>query len=174
MKHLLVLAGVLSLSLSMLVAQDNENSRRTLSGLRGVMVGIEAVKPEMESRGLGRSTLQTDVELRLRAVGIPVLDADQRVASPGRPLLYVQVATMSAPELPELYAFTVRVALMQEVRLNRDIEIGIMAPTWDSQPVQGLVGSDHLYARVRTLVRDQTDRFANAYLAANPRTPSGR
>lgn len=150
-------------------AQDVDASRRTLVGLQGMQVGIEALKPELERLGLARTTLQTDVELRLRVAGLKVLSPDQRLDAPGRPILYVQVSAMTVQVADGLYGYTVKVALLQDVRLNRDSTIATVATTWDSGPILGLVGEDNLANHVRGVVRDAVDKFANAFLAANPK-----
>lgn len=69
----ILLILVLGLAGSPAVAMDTELSRSTLKGLRGVSVMIESLEPEVERDGLSRSTIETDVELKLRQAGITVV-----------------------------------------------------------------------------------------------------
>ena len=55
-------------------AGDDEKSRMSLRGLKGMQVVVEHLEPEVEQHGLTTSALQTDVELKLRQAGIPMLD----------------------------------------------------------------------------------------------------
>jgi hypothetical protein len=62
-------------SLSPMVrADDTENNRRTLRGLKGMEAFVASLQPEVEQTGLTKSAIQTDVESKLRQAGILVLD----------------------------------------------------------------------------------------------------
>jgi hypothetical protein len=148
---------------------DSEFTRRSLVGLLGVAVVIEPIEPEFEQAGLAASTLATDVELRLRQLGIHVLFGAERGNTPGQPYLYVNVNLLRDPV--GLVAYSVRVELSQRTRLVRDTKIDIWAPTWSTASI-GTVGFSKL-SEVRGAVRDLVDRFANAYLAENPKLSLG-
>ena len=148
---------------------DSPRQRATLAGLTGVGVVVEDMDPAAEKDGLTESTLQIEVELKLRQAGIRVLTSDERRAAPGNPYLYLRVGTFkNAQSDMGLYAFVVNLQLMQEVRLTRNPAITSLAITWDAEGWVGIVGSRKL-SQVRERVRDVVDEFLNAYLAANPK-----
>ncbi len=147
------------------VAQDTENTRATLAGLTGVEVLVEGMGTDAEKDGLAKSTLQTDVELKLRQAGICVLGENERFAVPGSPLLYLRVSTLLGEGL---YVFDIILELNQMVRLVRNPSITLLTRTWAATGKFGLVGKNKLSTK-REDVRDQVDQFINAYLAANPK-----
>jgi hypothetical protein len=115
-----------------------------------------------------KSTVTTDVELRLRQAGITVLPGG--TVLPGEspsPWLYVRVGFVASGTV---YAYAVEVELHQPVTLVRDREITAYgATTWRVGPLVGLAGRDGIAERVRRVLRDMVDEFVNAYLAANPK-----
>ena len=98
---------------------DTPLQRATLAGLTGVEVVVEEMDPAAEKDGLAESTLQTDVELKLRQEGIRVLTATEMFGVPGYPYLYLRVATGKVDELGVL-AYEIELHLIQEVRLPRN------------------------------------------------------
>ena len=52
---------------------DGKETRKTLVGLSGVYVLVETIEDDVERDGLSRAQIQTDMELKLREAGIPVL-----------------------------------------------------------------------------------------------------
>ena len=90
-------------------AGDLDMDRATLRGLNGVQVVIEALTPKMEEDGLAAKQLQTDVELRLRAAGIPVLSQAEALNTKGMPYLYVNIRAKSSDD--GLYGYSVEVDL---------------------------------------------------------------
>lgn len=111
------------------------------------------------------STLQTDVELKLRQAGIRVVSRIERLSIPGAPYLYVNVNMLQVPA--GVVAYSVHVELVQLVRLERDASTSILGTTWGTGRV-GTVGMSQL-STLRGPVRDCVDKFLNAYLEANPR-----
>jgi hypothetical protein len=146
---------------------DSPLERATLAGLTGVGVRVEPMDPDAEKDGLTTSTLQTDVELKLRQAGIRVLTATEMFGVPGYPYLYLRVATGKVDELGVL-AYEIELHLIQEVRLPRNPAITSWAATWRATGKIGTIGSRQLPS-VREYVRDIVDQFINAYLAANPK-----
>src|SRR5437899_9138582 len=100
---------------------DNEDSRLTLAGLRGVYVVVSDMKEDARQKGLWEAQLRTDVELKLRQAGINVLTEEEVRRTPGLPYLYVTVSTLQlqASTLFGLYAFAVNVELVQAICLGR-------------------------------------------------------
>lgn len=51
--------------------------KESLKGLKGVNVLVDNLKPDIEKDGLKTSSIQTDVELKLRMAGIKVLTFEE-------------------------------------------------------------------------------------------------
>ena len=163
------LMAVLALAVGLVapaVAQDFEGERATLAGLTGVRVVVEGMNLDAEKDGLAESTLQTDVELKLRQAGIRVLTREEGFADPGFPHLYLNVGTLRIRT--GFYVYCIRLELKQRVVLIRNLAITSLGVTWQARGIVGSVGADRLHT-VRDDVRDQVDQFLNAYLAANPK-----
>lgn len=166
MRLLVVLAGFLTLTTALSAQMDDESSRRTLAGLRGVEVVVEDLNPAVPHPGIEQSDIQTDVELKLREAGIPVLPKSQGVLSPGSPWLYVRLALFTRED--GMYAYAIEVVLNQSTRMIRDASIMSTATTWEAEGTVGTVGENQL-RDVRETIGDQVNQFVNAYLAANPK-----
>lgn len=140
---------------------DSEATRRSLKGLEGVRVLVESLSAEAERDGLNETTIQTDVELKLRQAGIRVLTKETG------PYLYISVNASLQTDF-RLYAFAISVEFNQSVRLDRDPDVWIPgAVTWRVGGV-GSVGQFKL-RQLRDSIRDYVDQFINAYLSVNPK-----
>lgn len=144
----------------------------SLKGLRGVAVVVESIPDVAQRDGLGETLVQTDAELRLRLAGIKVLSKDEFSDASGGPYLYINVNAMPASALDGRYVMNVAVELRQEVKLLRDPTIKTFATTWAVRTI-GLIGYIRMIAGsgrdVRDVLKDDIDRFINAYLTVNPR-----
>jgi hypothetical protein len=149
---------------SFAVASDDKYSRPSLAGLRGVMVLVEPLAPEVERQGLKKTAIQTDAELRLRRAGIQVLTQDELLKAPGSPHLYLTV-TITTGE--SFWGASVSVDLIQSVRLERDPTISVSAVTWSTGGGGGLFLPSSAEGKVRGSLNDYVDEFINAYLAMN-------
>jgi len=151
---------------SPLVGQGEE----TLAGLKGVSVYVERIKDEVQRAGLEENQIRTDVELRLRQAGVPVLTKQQSFDSAGSPLLDVDVHAVKVTNegVESFYIFHVLIELNQSVRLVRKPSLRVHATTWATGGTVGAIAADKL-GSIRDIVRDQVDQFINAYLAANPK-----
>jgi len=150
------------------LAQELPGARESLAGLAGVYVIVEdIINPDVERGGLAWSTLQTDVEVKLRLAGIRVLTKTEWHAAPGSPFLslYAQAVGLGKERL--VYGPVISLGLYQKVVLARNPTITLHARTWSSL-TSGVTVAKSLY-KVREDVRDRVDEFINAYLAANPK-----
>lgn len=167
MKTPLMAVLVLTVALACPVAAGEEPSAGAkLAGLSGVFVAVEEIRADAERDGLFRSTLQTDVELKLRQAGVRVLTEAEASATPGRPWLYLTVATYRGRE--NIYAYSIRLALLERAIPVRNPTISLGALTWRATGKLGLVGAENL-SQLREPIRDTVDQFINAYLEANPK-----
>ena len=149
------------------VALDTPNERITLVGLTGVHVVVYDMSGEAEREGLTRSGLQTDLEQRLRQAGLRTLAASEALGSRGRPTLELRLHLVRSREAPQLYVYSVELALRQEIRLARDRTIESFAITWSDSPQVGTVEPARLSV-VRDAVRAKVTQFIAAWQAANP------
>lgn len=162
----LALVRLLGVAVQGFAYDDNAYTRETLRGLSGVGVVIEDLSSNATRAGLTTAQLQTDVELRLRKAGVRVLTASERKETPGGPFLAVIV---TAREKLGLYGYSVEVHFLQRVYLERNFT-DALAITWAVDST-GTVGADRFRQGIRESVGDHIDKFLNAYLAVNPRTP---
>jgi len=149
---------------------QTEMDRKSLRGLKGIAVVVEALQPEAERDGLTKSQIKTDIELKLRQAGIHVLTTEESFKTPGSPYLYVNINTTKTDVLYgafSTYAFSLQVALKQDVTLTRDSDLKGSATTWETHAL-GTVGANNLQD-TRRVLGDLLDRFINDYLAENPK-----
>jgi hypothetical protein len=149
------------------LALDTPNERITLVGLTGVHVVVYDMNAEGERAGLTRSSLQAELEERLRRAGLRVLGATEALTSAGRPTLELRLNLVRSREAPQLYVYSVDLALRQQIRLMRDRTIDSFAITWSDPPQVGTVELTRLSV-VRDAVRAKADQFITAWQAANP------
>ena len=146
--------------------------RVIFAGLAGIGVLVEEVDSIAGEDGLDKTTLQTDVELRLRQAGVPVLLKSEALKRPGSPFLYVNVKALQRANGG--YAYGADVELQEQVKLARRPAVLVLsATTWRARGTLGVVEASELAETVRAVVRDQIDEFVNVYLAAN-RKRAGR
>lgn len=164
------MAGIVALLLGLVapaLAIDTPNERITLVGLTGVHVAVYDMSGEGEREGLTRSSLQAELEQRLRLAGLRPLGASEAISSAGRPTLELRLNLARFPEAPQLYVYSVELALRQEIRLMRDRTIESFAITWSDPPQVGTVEPARLSV-IRDAVRAKVNQFITAWQAANP------
>ncbi len=138
----------------------------SLKGLKSVHVIIENLKSDIEKDGLNASTIQTDVEQKLRMAGIKVLTEEEWIKEPGSPYLYVGVSSYKRDT--GLYAFHIEVELSQEVILYRKPDVLCPAITWACVGLTGTVGAKKVNG-LRDRIKDRVDLFINDYFDVNPK-----
>ena len=147
--------------------QGQQLDRKTLKGLKGVAVVIENLDYYAPEIGLSESTLQADVELKLRLAGIPILSSSDAQRTGGT--VYVSVLPVPTTTDNSWWAACVDVQFLQPASLVRDHTIfAWTAATWSKASMVAANRSDAAEA-IRNKVKDFTDRFINDYLAVNPK-----
>jgi hypothetical protein len=163
-----ILVG-LSLLVSLAAPSHGQNSaftRSTMAGLRGVMIDVVHLAPEIEDKGMTPFVIAVEVERRLKESGVPVYTSGAPELAPGLPTLYVEVNAV-LHEYSERCTWAVRVDLMQAARLERSMDSqAVMASTWSVGGV-GYVTTDWRRAILDDVIV-YTDRFVEAFAAANP------
>ena len=150
-------------------AIDMDITRKTLSGLQGVYVGVEELQPNLmkysaaQKSGLSKEALKKDIEGRLGKAGIRVLTWDQAVKTPGMPFLYICVNTHESEKY--WYAYDIRIELQQLVSMEANPKVKTMAGTWSTN-MTGMVNIGTL-DKLKEAVEVLTDKFVGAYRSVN-------
>ncbi len=158
-RPLVLLITTVALALP-LAAADREPRQRSLMGIEEVYVNIEDLNETALELGLTRETLRTDVESRLRSVGLRVTSDDSAEVH-----LYVQaiVVPILVMDKVEGVAVGIRVECRQNARLLRNGDFQPLVTTWDRTSVQVTADGEH----IRRNIGESVDLFANDDLAAN-------
>jgi len=148
--------------------------RESLRGIEAFKVEtfIQKVDSEIHQRGLTKSQLKTDVELRFRTAGIKVLtknDLSQN-GSMDYPflLVYVQIIPAKLSEVTLGYAYSIDLSFYQNIILYREPSIAIRAITWNIS-YTGIAPYETSIRSIRENVINLVDTFMNGYLAVNPK-----
>ena len=149
------------------LAIDTPNERISLVGLTAVHVVVYDMTGEGEREGLTRSSLRAELEQQLKLAGLRALGASAALGSAGRPTLELRLNLARSREAPQLYVYSVELALRQGIRLARDRTIESFAITWSDPPEVDTVEPARL-AVVRDAVRAKVKQFISAWQAANP------
>jgi len=152
-------------------AIDTDVTRKTLSGLQGVCVGVEELQPNLmkysaaQKSGLSKEALKKEIEGLLSKAGIKVLTWDQAMKTPGMPYLYICVNTHESEKY--WYAYDIRIELLQLVSMEANPKVKTMAGTWSTN-MTGMVNIGTL-DKLKEAVAVLTDKFTGAFRAANPK-----
>lgn len=160
---MLILALLICLD-TVVFAQDDEDTRRTLRGLKEIFLYVEPLDPQIEKMGLTRNLIQMDTETKLKLAGI-VQRGEEFAKSSGHPYLYVNVNISMLKTQITRYLFYIRIELNQEVALVRTPDVRVSTATWST----GGWGIDFSLDNIRQTVKTQVDKFINAFLAENPK-----
>ena len=155
-------SGLVALTLLALVttAFGEEIMRRTLVGIKTMSVSVSITGAPDGT--VSDATVQTDVELRLRQSGLRIVDVDKADA-----VLEVDVIVLQDSE-GRGFVYRADLNVWQSVFLPR-VARTTAAKTWYARGVVGMAGTSRFTEVVRQVLRDKTDEFLNAYLAANPK-----
>ncbi len=148
-------------------ALDTPNERITLVGLTGVHVVVYHIGAEGDRDTLERSSLQAELEQRLRLAGLRPLGATEALRSAGRPTLELRLNLARSRQAYQLYVYSVQLALRQQIQLTRARTLESFAITWSEPPEVGTVEPAHLSV-VLDAMRAKVDQFLAAWRAANP------
>lgn len=163
MKKLMFVAAVLLAILSLpthAMARLSAADLELLRGLDGFRLAVDRIRPDIERDGLFRSTLQEDMELRLRMGGMKVLSEEEAEKKPDAPLLYLHV---DALKCSLGYVYKVRLALMEPIRLVRNH----VKTTATVLRIPDELGITSNLSEIRDAAGDVVDEFVKAWKAAN-------
>jgi hypothetical protein len=146
-------------------AQDDADTRPTLRGFSGVYVVVEPLSPQIEKEGLTTDQLQKETEAKIRTAGVKVLSKEEFLKTPGKPYLYVNTSISILRTQITRYIFYIRLEFNQEVSLMKAPGTIVPAATWST----GGWGIDFSLENIRDILKNQVDKFIDAYLAMNPK-----
>ncbi len=141
----------------------------SLRGLSGVQVVVEDVSDDFRREVITRELLVANTELRLRREGIRVYDRESEVDSvlrvrEGDGYLYLRVTSVRRGTA---WAFHVKLEFRQDVKLERDLEVSLGAPTWHNGSIV-ITGEQMARGEIWDQVDGHLSLFINEFLAANP------
>jgi hypothetical protein len=140
--------------------------KKTLKGFNTLKVYVEPLDPEMERLGLTREQIQTDVEIKLRKTGFNVIAIGESFS----PVIYLYITLHSYHSGSGSIAYYIETSLRQEVLLDRNTSVNIIASTWSSAEL-GIVSQSKV-RQLRDQISKKVDKFINAWLKANASTTS--
>lgn len=147
-------------------ASESVYTDKPLTGLKGVIVRISDVTLDAKKDGLDPDQIKVETELRLRKAGITVFDSLSSLGDDSGASLDILISATKNNN--GVYGFNVSANLTEVVCLIRPIQCHASATTWTSGSV-GTVGTSDMPVYLRQAIADQVDKFANDYLAQNPK-----
>ncbi len=138
----------------------------SLAEIEAVSVFVQGLTEETKNAGLRGERIRTELEKRLKELGIRVVSQEEGVRLAGSPVIYVNVSAFKRERVAD-YVYHVEVGLLQQVTLVRDRQIRIMSITWKKGRL-GYCPSRTFVKSVRETVGYLMDGFSEDYKAANP------
>jgi hypothetical protein len=156
---LFVIRVSLILTLFVPTALADAGRTESLAGIKALMVKIEPLDSAMQPY-LTDAQVRTDVELRIRKIGIPVVS---RVENASQAYLYVAVTALRSTATTS-FIFNIELWVQQQATLDRN-GTSALATTWNT----GYLGRAPTVDDIRRELGDRVDEFLNDYLTANPK-----
>lgn len=140
-----------------------KDEKESLKGIKSFHVVVESLEEE-KAAGLTEDQIQTDVELRLRSLGLKVVDSPKVDG-----FLYVDVHIVPPQGTGgSFYSFHIRLEFHQMVILFRDHKASFLCSTWSTGRT-GFVKTGKVEKNLREQILERVDEFANDFLAVNPK-----
>jgi len=152
---------------SSVYANDNEQTRATLAGLKGIYVAVAPIDPDIEDEGLtARKTKKNTVRL-LEKAGIKVMsdrEYDKYKSIRSYPMARLEVIVdVRDVEDKDLQVYNIIVQIRQVVWLARKPVINLVGVTWRNQEFGHSNSLDLVQGKVKDLVK----QFIDAYFSVN-------
>ncbi|MGH9908645.1 MAG: hypothetical protein ACRD8U_24055 [Pyrinomonadaceae bacterium] len=162
-------ASVVLLCLSQTANAQVLNDRESLRGLDGIGVFYRLEPDKLKEFGVEPGVIAAEVTLRLKKAGIRVLETDaEKKQAKGYPHLLTGVSVWRIAE--DRIGFVISVSVLQWMYLARAKETeALYLTTYNRPQVFGDAPLTETGEALRTAVADAVDKFANDYLAANPK-----
>jgi hypothetical protein len=141
---------------------NDDNSRRSLRGLKKLSVIVRIEKPiseDFKKAGLTEDRIRTGIELKLQEAKIDVVYSD---LSSDTPILHMEVE--GSNKEGKTYSFLIEVELWQKTSLKRDPKVEVITGTW-STGVFGVGSVQNMANDIIGLINSMMDTFVKAYLS---------
>lgn len=139
-----------------------------LRDLPTLNVGVQELTEEAKHNGLNAEQIRTDVELRLRRIGIHVSPSDAKAF----PRLFVRIDAQKIDQRSYLYQLSLELFTLVDTKFGRPCKPGI--PKQDIvfgviwfRGGYGMTDAEHFEKELRGRIGDMADRFVNDFLAEN-------
>lgn len=144
------------------VTDARADKTQSLEGLQAVLVRIKS-PADMAQDGLSVKRIKSEVEARLKKLGISILTDANWENAYGRPYIQVTINGSKIQDNWKFYTYSITLRLFQDVTLVRKPETGIIqASTWFHEV------SGHGYLDdIRTRVIEAMELFAQDFNTAN-------
>jgi len=170
-KKIFLGAAVMAVAGVLLVWTARASERLTekqwsLTEIKSLYVFVQGVTDETKKVGLSAEQIQTEVEEKLKELGIKIVTEEEAEKPSDKPTLYVTINARKR-ERVAAFMFHVDVGVLQEVELVRDPMIQIMSIMWK----KGRIGECHsrkLVKAMQEVVGYLMDQFCEDYRKANP------
>jgi len=139
----------------------------SLTGIDALYVFVQGLTEETQKAGLTTEQIQTEVEDKLKQMGIRVVSEEESLRIAGSSVLYVNISAHKRTRTAA-FVYHVDVGILQRVTLVRDPIIRPMSITWNKGQL-GYCPSSGLAKSLRGTVGYLMDRFQEDYRAANPK-----
>lgn len=143
------------------------NKQWSLAGIDALYVFVQGLTEETQKSGLTTEQIQTEVEDKLKQLGVRVVSEEEGLGLAGSPVLYVNISAHKRTRTAA-FVYHVDVGVLQRVTLVRDPIIRPMSITWNKGQL-GHCPSSAFAKSLRETVGYLMDRFQEDYRAANPK-----
>jgi hypothetical protein len=139
----------------------------SLAGIDTLYVFVQGLTEGAEKTGLTTEQIQTEVEDKLKQMGVRIVSEEEGLKIAGSPVLYVNISVHKRTRTAA-FVYHVDVGVLQRVTLVREPRIRPMSITWNKGQL-GYCPSIGLAKSLRETVGYLMDRFQEDYQAANPK-----
>ena len=146
------------------ILSQTDSAIRTLKGFNTLKVEVERLAPDLQKAGITTEQIQSDVETKLRQVGLKVKNTSETIT----PYAVLYVSVNSIDNGVGGFAVSVTTSLNQLIVLDRDKSVSSVASTWESRSIVSVI-KEKVQA-IRGFVNRQLDLFVSAYRKANAST----
>lgn len=139
----------------------------SLAKIDALYVFVQGLTEETKREGLTTEQIQSEVEDKLKQLGVRIVSEEEGLKIAGSPVLYVNISANKRTRTPA-FVYHVDVGVLQRVTLVREPRIRPMSITWNKGQL-GYCPSISLAKSLRGTVGYLMDRFQEDYQAANPK-----
>jgi len=139
----------------------------SLAEIDALYVFVQGLTEGAKKAGVTAGQIQTEVEDKLKQMGIRVVSEEEGLRLAGSPVFYVNISAHKRTRTAA-FVYHVDVGVLQSVTLVREPKIRAMSITWNRGQL-GYCPSSGLAKSLGDTVGYLMDRFQEDYRAANPK-----